>query len=55
MRYLLKILGKVIQLCKERLALRIHMSTICAVREALCAWWRRWRRLGGAGRWGWWE
>ena len=55
MLYLLKILGKAIQLCKEGLPLRIHMSSMCAVCETICAWWRRRRGLGGAGRWGGWK
>ncbi len=45
MHYLLKILGKAVQLRKEGFPLSIHMRSICAVGEAFCAWWGRRRGL----------
>ena len=49
-RYLLQILSKAVQLGKECLPLRIHMSSDCAVSRSLCARGRR-RRLGQSGGW----
>ena len=43
--YLLKILCKAVQLRKEGFPLRIHMSSVCTVREAFRAWWGRRRGL----------